>query len=588
MKKSLTYIIFLIIFPIFLGLTSYAADFKVKVSREYFVDSSDSVRVVETHTINNNHTTKWIGEDNTESFFVSVTAGTSDSLNKTLSTVVVKLDGQSIASTKEIKGDYAIVSAKLGKAIKPGGSAIFIVEYINSGLIEKKGALVDFYAPGYKIDTTTDSQTSTEYVFDTYVNVSKILPEINFVIPVQKETSTSSTYTRYYFDYESLVDKYIWVQIGRKQYYKFAITQNVNATDSSSVYTNEYRLIVPRDIDEPQIYQKVYFTKIDPAPNYVEEDEDGNIVLIIKKPATENSDITIEGYAEVGRNSVEINKTSGDLQDIDQGAFERYLIEDRYLVDGNLESHYWQVNSSLIKDRVESVVVEDENIISISQKLYDHVISTIDYSKVKRFGLNERQGALKTLNGGAAVCMEYSDLFLTMTRNVGIPTRAVFGYGYDSKIQNDKQEAHQWVQIYLPKLAQWASIDVTWGESGLKMSEGNLNHFFTHVATVNPDTPALVERRTFSTGQATLQTPVYVISAVEQIINDSTDIQTQTQLLNLYPEPPEDTSKSVANIFANLAFIKNINISTIMIGAGILLMVGSVFGIVKMMRDEEK
>jgi transglutaminase-like putative cysteine protease len=588
MKKSLTYLFLLVAFPVFFGLTSYAADFKVKVAREYFIEGVDSVKVVETHAITNNHTSKWIGEDNSETFFISVTSGTADSLNKTLNTIVLTLDGQAITFSKEIKGDYAIVTAKLNKPVKPGASATFKIEYKNSGLIEKKGALVDFYAPGYKEDSNDTNQSTTEYVFDTYVSVSKTLPEINFVIPQQTETSNTATYTRYYFDYKSLVDKYIWVQIGRKQYYKFEITQQTNATDSSSLYKNEYRLVVPRDIEEPQIYQKVYFTKIDPAPNYILKDDDGNIILIIEKPANENSNIIIEGYAEVGRNLIAIDSTNGNLSDIDKTAYEKYLIEDSYLIDGDLESKYWQVNSSQIKDKVEQVIGDEKNIVSISQKLYDYIIGEIDYSKVKRFGLNERQGALKTLNGGAAVCMEYSDLFLTMSRNVGIPTRAVFGYGYDSKIQNDKQEAHQWVQIYLPKLDKWASVDVTWGESGLKMNEGNLNHFFTHVSTLNPDSPALVERRTFSTGQATLQTPIYVISAAEQIINDSVEIQTQDQLLAKYPKPPVDTTKSVSNIFENLSFIKNINISTIMIGAGILLMVGSVLGIVKMMKDEDK
>ena len=55
--------------------------------------------------------------------------------------------------------------------------------------------------------------------------------------------------------------------------------------------------------------------------------------------------------------------------------------------------------------------------------------------------------------------MEYSDLFLTLARAQGIPARAAFGYGYDARIGENQQDAHQWVQVYLPGMKEWLSID---------------------------------------------------------------------------------------------------------------------------------
>src|SRR5262249_16924543 len=128
---------------------------------------------------------------------------------------------------------------------------------------------------------------------------------------------------------------------------------------------------------------------------------------------------------------------------------------------------------------------------------YQYVVDKIDYSEVKRFGLNTRQGALKTLEGGAAVCMEYSDLFIALMRAEGVPARAAFGYGYDSRATSGVDTAHQLAEAYIPKLGQWVGVDTTWGENGPAIIGGDLNHLYRHVAVVDPNTPAQVSVQFF-------------------------------------------------------------------------------------------
>jgi len=578
MKKFLTFFFFLSANISFVCSGVFAADFNVKVVRDYFIDSTDKTRVSETHVIENKSTTGWISENNSELFFVSVTSGNAETLTQTLATVQLSIDGSPVSFITDQKEDHAVLSVKLGKAIKPNASITFKIEYDNYGLIEKKGALIDFYAPGFK-STDGEDQTgaTTSYTYDTYVNISKSLPELNFITPDPSERGSTDEYTRYFFSYEALLNKYIWAQIGRVQYYKFLITQSVQSTETTSTgYENEYKIIVPRSIDEPQMYQKVYYIRIDPQPSYVETDIDGNLVFAFKMPTTENRTITIEGFAEVGRNSEAINEnTVGSIRDGVINDMGNYLSE----------ATYWEVNDPQIKAKAVEIAGTEDNVFLLSQKLYDYVIGKIDYSKVKRFGLNERQGALNTLNGSAAVCMEYSDLYLTLARAAGIPTRAVFGYGYDSKIQNDLQEAHQWVEVFMPGVDKWVSIDVTWGESGMKMAEGNLNHFFTHVASVSPNSPSLVERKSYGL-ESDLATPVYKIDAYASI-SDSGGLKTQEMLLAEYPIPVESTNTFTT--FINSMNIGSfVSVSGIMIVVGIVLMIVSLIGIVKMLRMDSE
>jgi len=579
MKKSLKLLIFFLSSAFLFTAKAYAGDFQVDIVRNYYIDDATKVKVVETHTVTNHPTSKnWINDNNNECFFVSVTAGNAEALNQTLGTIKLTAAGKGINYTKEIKGDYASLCTKFPNSIKPGNKLEFKLEYNNYGLLEKKGALMDFYAPGFKADTQKSTEVkSTDYSYLTYVYSAKILPDINFVTPDQTEIVDAGAYRKYTFSYEALLNKYIWIQFGRKQFYKFKITQEATATDNINTgYTNEYRLIAPRDVDEANIYQKVYFDRIDPLPAYIETDTDNNLIMVFKINTSEKRIITISGYTEVGRNALAVDVTTSGLVSSIGGEFRQYL----------QAASYWEVNDPTIIAKTREVVGSETNVYLIAKKLYDFVIDRIDYSQVKRFGLNERQGAKKTLNGGAAVCMEYSDLFLTMSRAAGVPARAVFGYGYDSKQQVDKQEAHQWVQIYLPGLQKWTSVDVTWGESGLQMAEGNLNHFFTHVASVDPNTPSLVKRMSYGSN-ASLQVPQYAIEATTDIKDLIATLKTQSTLLSQYPKPAA-VDNFFASLLEKLSFLKTLNVSTIMIIAGSVLMIFSVRGIVKMLKQEEK
>jgi len=578
MKKRLNLLIFLtVVSAIFVGKV-FATGITVTVDKNYTIDTLDKTSVSETHTIENQGTTGWISDSNTEYFFVSVTTGDADSLNKTLATVQITEDGTKVNFTTDIKTDYAMLGAKLTKAVKPGEKTVFQITYNDFGLIEQKGALADFYAPGFQEGTTTNLLQTT-YVYNTYVSVNNTLPGLNFVVPDATETQNTKTYTKFFFTYKSLLNQYIWIQIGRQQYYKFSIIQDVTGTESSNTgYTNEYKLIVPRSVDEPSIYQRVYYSSITPAPKYAETDIDGNLILAFDFPTNYTGQISIQGYAEVGRNnSVTIDASnSGNITDNTISNMGNYL----------KQAAYWEVNDSKIQTTAHQVIGNERNIFNISKDLYTFIVNRIDYSTVKRFGLNERQGALATLNGGAAVCMEYSDLFLALARADGLPARAVFGYSYDSKLKNTDQEAHQWDEVFMPGLGKWVSIDVTWGESGMKMTEGNLNHFFTHMASVDPNTPALVERQSYGTNVNSLSMPVFTISAINSI-SDSGGLKTQQMLLDAYVKitPPES---SLFSSIQNLPVIKSINVSTIIIVVGTVLMLISVSGIVRLMKSDNE
>jgi hypothetical protein len=126
--------------------------------------------------------------------------------------------------------------------------------------------------------------------------------------------------------------------------------------------------------------------------------------------------------------------------------------------------------------------------------------------------------------------MEYSDLLIATARALGIPARAAFGYGFSGS--SDTQltvEPHQWTELFWE--GKWVAVDTTWGESGREIIGGRLNHIYTHVAYIDPNTPPTLSIN--SIGNITfIESMTYEILAYSG--NIPANLMTPTMLLNKY------------------------------------------------------
>lgn len=526
MKRAFFIIAFSILFLFGFQTKAFAADFNVEIEKIYEINSPNEIFITETRKITNASQNRLISSDNTETFQIIVLSENTDQLSTSFLSAKSFIDGRLVQNNKGDAGiDTLDLNIPYDGSIGIGQSKQFKIEYTNTGLTKKTGALLDIYAPGFSENYQFESN-STSYNYKTIIRLNKSLGDVGFVVPSPANTTTDGEFIVYEISQESLVGGKIWIQIGKTQYYKFNIKQEVMASDTiNKGYSNEYHLVIPRNIDEAETTQKVFYTIFDPLPKQIVEDEDGNLIATFKIPSHENKTILIEGYAQVDKVEVQATpENSGTISDIDSTIFSQYL----------QPAEFWEVDNPEIISKANELKAEETNIYSIVESNYSHIVDTIDYSDIKRFGINDRQGALKTLQGGAAVCMEYSDLFLTLARAQGIPARAAFGYGYDARIGENQQDAHQWVQVYLPGMNEWLSVDVTWGESGPSLIGGDLNHFYTHIASLDPDSPPSVQRTSYGK-QVGLEAPQFEIDAIETMV-ESAELFTHEELIILYPQ----------------------------------------------------
>jgi hypothetical protein len=529
--KKLRLLLFSIFFALgfLLPATAFAKDVELKIEKEYYVDTPEYIRVVEKHTISNNSLNNLIDRNNTDKFQITHLKSKASTISQSVASAKISVDGREVEYTVEYSGESAILSVKFPRNIGRGDSMTFVLEYNNYGLIEQTGALVDIYASGLAKSALEENEVQ-DLLFSTSIRIKKnTFADLNFVLPEATASGEDGDYLVYNFDKEALSGRSIWIQLGKVQYYKFKITQEVNSNQELNLpFNNEYRLILPRVIENAEIYQKVYYENILPLPRGIEKDADGNIFAYFELPANQSGEIIVEGYVEVGLTDTKVNKNnSGSLSDYDQSMIEKWL----------QPAKYWEVDASEIQSKAQELKGSNSNVFELIDDTYNFVVDRIDYSQVKKFGINERLGALATLNNGAGVCMEYSDLFLTLMRAQGIPAQAVFGFGYDPLIDADKQEPHQWVQVYIPSLSKWLDIDVTWGENGEAAVGGYLNHFYTHIASENPEQHSEVVLTGFAIKDNDLDLPGYDISAVASLPEDITFMD-QEELLNKYPFTP--------------------------------------------------
>jgi hypothetical protein len=389
-----------------------------------------------------------------------------------------------------------------------------ILEYTNFTLQNSYGLVTDIYIPGFSNNYQFKTANSSEEVI-TELLIPKNLPNINFVsLPHHKEDKGSHISIKFFSS--DLIGKTAWVQIGTTQQYKFKLSQKIPKSIDLPIGVNLVKMIIPGDRETSGFAQKTYYSSISPETISLEIDSENNLIATFKIKSNQDTIIVLEGFIQ----------TTVDIEN-NKGKESLFIDKNKYLKP----ALYWESNSpELIQFATEIKSLSLTNSSNLLITLYNEIVNRIDYSKVKKYGLNERQGALATLQGAAAVCMEYSDLLIATARALGIPARAAFGYGFSGS--SDTQltvEPHQWTELFWE--GKWVAVDTTWGESGREIIGGRLNHIYTHVAYIDPNTPPTLSIN--SIGNITfIESMTYEILAYSG--NIPANLMTPTMLLNKY------------------------------------------------------
>lgn len=263
-------------------------------------------------------------------------------------------------------------------------------------------------------------------------------------------------------------EKTIYAVFGEIQTYKAELIYHLKNTEVIPILTE---ISFPPDT----LYQKVYIESISTLPSSAYRDEDGNFLGKYLLKPLETKTITFKGYIQVFSSPREEmkNLVSRDIEN-----------QKKYLLTSQ---KYWTISSL---DKIDGLGKEVEAI-------YDFVEGNLKYNYNKINSDNLRLGAQGVLNRPTqAVCMEFTDLFIGISREKGIMAREVQGYGvsFDPRLQPlslASDVLHAWPEYFDEKSGLWIPVDPTWeNTSGIDyFNSFDLNHIVFAIHGKKSDYP---------------------------------------------------------------------------------------------------
>lgn len=313
------------------------------------------------------------------------------------------------------------------KVVGKGNSQTFSVSFDTPDVTRKRGQIWEISIPGV-------GNIYEFAAFDVSVNVPQ-----SFGIPTYTKPYTNvQKMGKINFKKEQIGKSEISITFGKKQIYAFQLKYHLQND-------NEYPIKTEIALPPATNYQDVYINRIHPKPVNIIKDQDGNWLALYSLRKLEKVEVTVEGDAVVF--------LSPKQEELSPEKESLYLESKKY----------WEAQNSVIQNEANKL----KNI----KDIYEYVVQKLTYDFSRVTSNKPRLGALSALqNPKSAVCLEFTDLFIALSRAKGIPARQVEGYAFTQNrlkrpLSLVQDILHAWPEYYDKGKKTWIMVDPTWGNT---------------------------------------------------------------------------------------------------------------------------
>lgn len=321
----------------------------------------------------------------------------------------------------------------------------FTLKFDTKDIAKKQGNIWEVVIPGIaKPDDFTDYSTKI-LVPESFGKASIIKPDHN------EPKSTSLTLTK-----DEVGRAGIYLLYGDKQYYSFSIKYNISNPNLFPVKTE---IALPPSTN----YQNVLINSFSSQPTDVTRDADGNWLASYRLSPQQKKTVIVNGIVEVTIPSKTEQLSKSEIKNFTS------------------EKKYWETTSPQVVKVAESL--------TDPKSIYGYVTKNLTYNYSKVASDNVRLGGRGALAAPQnSVCLEFTDLFISLMRSKGIPARSVEGYAYTDNtklrpISLANDILHAWPEYYSSDQKRWVMVDPTWGNTTKGMDYFN-SLDFSHIAFV--------------------------------------------------------------------------------------------------------
>lgn len=415
-------------------------DFNINENIEYFVNSSGEALVTHQVDITNNFSQIYPKEYQLQIQGLP------------LSDLVATDESGNILQDLSVQNDITSLKLKFNQSkVGKGQTTSFKLVYRIANLAKHKGKTWEITLP-QSIDSSPGNNHITLKTPSDFGSLSFSSVPINFEDGLTQNTTVI----------QNSSNNKILIIFGNYQLFNFELNYYLKNPSDKTIFS-EVAII-------PDTYsQSVFYQSIEPPPQGINVDADGNWLAKYQLAPHQELNIVAKGQVKTG-----LHLSNQILENFDP-----------YLQD----QQFWPVSDSQIQNLARTL--------STPKTIYDYVVNNLSYN-YDRLNYAGRQGAIAALiNPSDSLCTEFTDLFVTLARAKGIPAREIEGFAYSNnpKIKPTNFTGdilHAWPEYYDTKANRWKAIDPTWGKTtnGIDyFNDLDLNHitFVTH--GLNSQTP---------------------------------------------------------------------------------------------------
>jgi len=312
----------------------------------------------------------------------------------------------------------------------------FTISFDTKDIAQKSGKIWDINIPGLAKQIEYNS-------FNVKVIVPKFLESPSYIKPnIGQFDGVNLNFTK-----EQLGESGISISYGKEEVYNFELSYHLK---NPNLFPIKTEIALPPSTN----YQDVEISDINPRPQNVIYDNDGNWLAQYVLMASKKMDIKVTGKAKI--------LLRPRKEELSQESLKEYL----------KEQPFWQTTNSEIKKLALQLKTPYE--------IYQYIVKNLTYDFERVQSSQPRVGAHGVLkNPTSAVCLEFTDLFVALARAAGIPAREVNGFAYTKNSKERplslvKDVLHAWPEYYDSELQTWVMIDPTWGNT-----TGGVDYFYT-------------------------------------------------------------------------------------------------------------
>ncbi len=327
------------------------------------------------------------------------------------------------------------------KALGLNSAVHFTISFDTASVTTRVGNVWEVAVPGI-------ADQGTFSAFTVHVNVPSSFGTLALSKPI---ASGGLTFTK-----DQLGDGGVFLVFGDAQQFNFTLNYHIK---NDNVFPVKTDIALPPDTS----YQKVSLDSLDPKPENVFKDADGNYMARYFLLPGQRTTVVAKGSV--------LLQLSPRKETLTADAKQQYLASQKY----------WEVGDPHIQDLAHQL--------KTPEAIYNYVVTHLTYDFSRVTTSQQRLGASYILDHPSnAVCLEFTDLFVTLARAAGIPAREVDGFAYT---QNSRERPlslvqdilHAWPEYYDESKGAWVMVDPTWGNTTHGIDYFN-TFDFDHVAFV--------------------------------------------------------------------------------------------------------